>query len=91
MVEIPDPIKGSRIIAVVTQKLDEKQTLKKMAEHLPKITIPKQIFVMEELSKMGSGKIDFRSVTKIVAEKMHKEGCLNIKKAAHLKYAAFFI
>lgn len=74
VVEIPDPLKGSKIIAVVTQKLDEKQILKKMAEHLPKIALPKQIFVMEELPKMGSGKIDFRSVTKIVAEKLHKEG-----------------
>ncbi len=73
VVELPDPLKGSRIIAVVTQKLDEKQILKKMAEHLPKIAIPKQIFVMEELPKMGSGKIDFRSVTRIVAEKLHKE------------------
>ncbi len=73
VVEIPDPLKGSKIVAVVTQKLDEKQILKKMSEHLPKIALPKQIFVMEELPKMGSGKIDFRTVTKIVAEKLHKE------------------
>lgn len=72
VVEMPDPIKGSRIIAVVTQNLDEKQILKKMSEHLPKIAIPKQLFVMEELPKMGSGKIDFRTVTKIVAEKLRQ-------------------
>lgn len=73
VVEVPDPLKGSKIVAVVTQKINEKEIYKKMAEHLPKIAIPKQIFVMEELPKMGSGKIDFRSITNIVAEKLYKE------------------
>ncbi|MCX8031637.1 MAG: AMP-binding protein [Thermodesulfovibrionales bacterium] len=72
VVEIPDPIKGSKIVAAVTQKLDEKELLKKMAEQLPNIALPKHIFYLDELPKMGSGKIDFRSVTKIITEKMQK-------------------
>ncbi len=65
VVEIPDAMKGAKIVAVVTAKIDEKVTMKKLAEHLPKIAIPKKFLIMEELPKMGSGKIDFRSITEI--------------------------
>lgn len=68
VVEVPDAVKGARIVAVVTQKIDEKKTLKEMAGHLPNIALPRQIVVMEELPKMGSGKIDFRAVTELVHE-----------------------
>jgi acyl-[acyl-carrier-protein]-phospholipid O-acyltransferase/long-chain-fatty-acid--[acyl-carrier-protein] ligase len=37
-----------------------------MSEKLPNIALPKQFIVIEDLTKMGSGKIDFRSVTEIV-------------------------
>ena len=70
VVEVPDAIKGARIIAAVTEKIDEKKTLKKMADDLPKIALPKIFIVIEELPKMGSGKIDFRTVTDIVRQKL---------------------
>ena len=70
VVEIPDAIKGARIVAAVTEKIDEKKTLKNMAADLPKIALPKIFIVMEELPKMGSGKIDFRTVTNIVRQKL---------------------
>jgi len=35
---------------------------------LPNIALPKQFVVIEELPKMGSGKIDFRTVTAMVNE-----------------------
>lgn len=63
VVEIPDAIKGAKIVAVVTNEIEEKATLKKMAEKLPKIALPKKFLVIEELPKMGSGKIDFRTIT----------------------------
>jgi len=44
-----------------------------MSEHLPNIALPKQFIVIEELPKMGSGKIDFRSVADIVTEILRKE------------------
>lgn len=72
VVEIPDALKGAKIIAVVTRKLDETKLLRQMAEHLPNISLPKQLIVMEELPKMGSGKIDFRSVTEMVYDKLHQ-------------------
>lgn len=66
VVEIPDALKGVKIVAAVTQKVEERKTVKQMSEHLPNIALPKQFIVIEELPKMGSGKIDFRSVTEIV-------------------------
>ena len=41
-----------------------------MAADLPKIALPKIFIVIEELPKMGSGKIDFRTVTNIVRQKL---------------------
>ncbi len=66
VVETPDALKGSRIIAVVSQDVDKENILKQMSESLPNIAIPKQFVVIEELPKMGSGKIDFRGVTDMV-------------------------
>ncbi|MBW2466835.1 MAG: AMP-binding protein [Deltaproteobacteria bacterium] len=70
VVDVPDAIKGARIVAAVTEKIEEKKTLKKMAAELPKIALPKIFTVIEELPKMGSGKIDFRTVTDIVKKKL---------------------
>lgn len=68
VVEIPDSTKGAKIVAVVTDQIDEKQTLKLMGEHLPKIALPKKFLYQESLPKMGSGKIDFRKITEITRE-----------------------
>jgi acyl-[acyl-carrier-protein]-phospholipid O-acyltransferase / long-chain-fatty-acid--[acyl-carrier-protein] ligase len=73
IVEIPDAMKGAKIVAAVTQKLDEKDVLRKMADHLPNIALPKHFVVIEELPKMGSGKIDFRQVTEMVRDIVHKK------------------
>jgi len=72
VVEIPDPLKGARIIAAVTRNIDEKTLHKQMSEHLPNIALPKQFVVIEDLPKMGSGKIDFRSTTELVKKQMQK-------------------
>ncbi|MDH4028297.1 MAG: AMP-binding protein, partial [Nitrospirota bacterium] len=68
VVEVPDPVKGAKIVAAVTEKIDEKETLKKMSGLLPNIALPRQFVVIEELPKMGSGKIDFRSVKDLVQD-----------------------
>ena len=73
VVEVPDAIKGARIVATVTEQIEEKKTLKKMAADLPKIALPKIFIVIEDLPKMGSGKIDFRTVTEIVKQQMNIE------------------
>ncbi|MGB2868460.1 MAG: AMP-binding protein [Bacteroidota bacterium] len=68
VVEIPDAMKGAKIVAAVTQQVDEKAIIKQMSAHLPNIALPKQFVVIEEFPKMGSGKIDFRSVTNKVQD-----------------------
>jgi len=70
VVDVPDSVKGARIVAAVTESIDEKKTLKKMAADLPKIALPKIFTVIAEFPKMGSGKIDFRTVTNIVRQKL---------------------
>jgi len=72
VVEIPDILKGARIVVAITETVDEKMILKQMAGHLPKMALPKQMVVIEELPKMGSGKIDFRSVAVMVAERLNR-------------------
>ena len=44
-----------------------------MGEELPNIALPKHFVVIRELPMMGTGKIDFRSVSKIVQEIFDKE------------------
>lgn len=73
VVEVPDSIKGAKIVAVITTEVDEKSVQKKMAEQLPKIAIPKTFLVMEELPKMGSGKIDFRTITEMTRAQLAGE------------------
>lgn len=72
VVEIPDQTKGAKIIAAITHPIDEKETLKKMAEQLPNIALPKQFVIIPDLPQMGSGKIDFRSTTNLVRSLVSK-------------------
>jgi len=72
VVEVPDFLKGAKIVATVTKKLDEKSIIKKMSEKLPNIALPKDFFVLDEMPKMGSGKVNFRKVTDIVKEEFAK-------------------
>lgn len=71
VVDVPDPVKGAKIVAAVTERIDERKVLKRMAEHLPALALPRQFVMMEELPEMGSGKIDFRQVAGRVSEIVH--------------------
>jgi len=73
VVEIPDARKGARIVAVVTTPLDEKVVLKQMAKTLPAISLPKIFLVWETLPKMGSGKIDFRTISEMAREQLTRK------------------
>jgi acyl-[acyl-carrier-protein]-phospholipid O-acyltransferase/long-chain-fatty-acid--[acyl-carrier-protein] ligase len=66
IVEIPDEIKGATIVAAVTKDINKVAILRKMSNVLPNIALPRQFFVIEELPMMGTGKIDFRTVTELV-------------------------
>jgi acyl-[acyl-carrier-protein]-phospholipid O-acyltransferase/long-chain-fatty-acid--[acyl-carrier-protein] ligase len=66
IVEIPDDVKGATIVAAVTREINKVAILRKMSEELPNIALPRQFFVVEEMPMMGTGKIDFRTVTELV-------------------------
>ncbi|MFA6597213.1 MAG: AMP-binding protein [Ignavibacteriaceae bacterium] len=68
VVEVPDAIRGARIVATVTQQVDEKAILSKMSEQLPSIAVPYKFVVMSEMPKLGSGKIDFKTITEKVRD-----------------------
>jgi acyl-[acyl-carrier-protein]-phospholipid O-acyltransferase/long-chain-fatty-acid--[acyl-carrier-protein] ligase len=73
VVEVPDFLKGAKIVATVTKEVDEKAILKKMAGKLSPIEMPRQFLVIDDLPKMGSGKVDFRTVTEDVKTILAKE------------------
>ena len=66
VVDVPDSVKGARIVAVVTKKVKEGKLIHEMGKELPKIAIPKTFTIIPELPKMGTGKIDFRGITEMV-------------------------
>ena len=70
VVEIADEKKGSYIVATVTQEVNKTEILRKMMIDLPIIALPRQFIVIEQLPMMSTGKIDFRTVTKMVQEIM---------------------
>ncbi|HSQ34505.1 MAG TPA: AMP-binding protein [Candidatus Binatia bacterium] len=70
VVEVPDSLKGARIVAALTQAVNEKKILKAMAEQLPNLALPKQFVILEDFPKMGSGKIDFRTITEMVRQRL---------------------
>jgi len=65
---VTDEMRGSSIIATVTIEVNKAEILKKMGDELPNIALPKHFIVIREFPMMSSGKIDFRSVTKIVQD-----------------------
>jgi acyl-[acyl-carrier-protein]-phospholipid O-acyltransferase/long-chain-fatty-acid--[acyl-carrier-protein] ligase len=68
VVEVSDEIRGAAIIATVSIEVNKAEILKKMGNELPNIALPKQFIVIKDLPMMSTGKIDFRSVTRIVQE-----------------------
>lgn len=80
VVDVSDEIRGSSIIATVTIEVNKSEILKKMGDELPNIALPKHFLVIRELPMMSSGKIDFRSVTKIVQEILSNPDKENLDK-----------
>jgi acyl-[acyl-carrier-protein]-phospholipid O-acyltransferase / long-chain-fatty-acid--[acyl-carrier-protein] ligase len=70
VVDVNDEVRGSSIIATVTIEVNKSEILKKMGAELPNIALPKQFIVIKDLPMMSTGKIDFRSVARLVQEIM---------------------
>ncbi|MCU0473036.1 MAG: AMP-binding protein [Bacteroidales bacterium] len=71
VVEIPDDKKGSYIVATTSKEVHKTEILRKMMTELPIIALPRQFIVINELPMMSTGKIDFRSVTRMVQDIMN--------------------
>jgi acyl-[acyl-carrier-protein]-phospholipid O-acyltransferase / long-chain-fatty-acid--[acyl-carrier-protein] ligase len=72
VVEIPDGVRGARIVAAVTRAIDEAEVTSALSRELPNIALPRQFVVMAELPTMGSGKIDFRRTTELVRDMVQR-------------------
>jgi acyl-[acyl-carrier-protein]-phospholipid O-acyltransferase/long-chain-fatty-acid--[acyl-carrier-protein] ligase len=72
IVELPDSVKGAKLVAAVTADINEKEIIKKLRKKLPAIAVPSQFVRFDDLPKMGSGKVDFRTVTDIVKKQLKK-------------------
>ena len=70
VVEVSDEKKGSYIVAAVSEEINKTEILRKMMNELPMIALPRQFALIRDLPIMGTGKIDFRSVTRMVQEMM---------------------
>jgi len=66
VVDVPDPIKGAEIIAVLTSKeVNTKDIKKRLSKVLPPVSIPSKFRVLEEIPMSPTGKINFRAVEEI--------------------------
>ncbi|MCX6329702.1 MAG: AMP-binding protein [Bacteroidia bacterium] len=74
VVEVMDEKKGSYIVATVSKEVNKTEILRKMLTELPIIALPRQFIVINELPMMSTGKIDFRSVTRLVQEILSASG-----------------
>ena len=68
VVEIPDARKGANLAVAVTAEISQKEMISLLAKKLPPVAVPRQFVVLEELPKMGSGKVDFRTTTVMVQD-----------------------
>lgn len=68
VVEVPDAVRGARIVAALTEKVDEKAAVAKLSAKLPRIAVPRQFLVVPFLPKMPSGKVDYRALTEMVRD-----------------------
>jgi len=73
VVEVPDARKGAIIAVALSGDIDEKALAGKLKPELPPIALPRRYLRFEELPKMGSGKIDFRTATDMVKTKIREE------------------
>ena len=72
VVEVPDSLKGAKIVVAITKEINVKDITLKLSAKLPNIAVPRQFVILSELPKMGSGKIDFRTATELVRNKLNR-------------------
>ncbi|MFO8154904.1 MAG: AMP-binding protein [Pseudomonadota bacterium] len=73
-VEIPDARRGASIALAVTVGVDESWLRRELSKRLPAIAVPRMIVPVDELPKMGSGKVDFRGAESRVRALLKEKG-----------------
>lgn len=74
IVEVSDEKKGSYIVATVSKEVNKTEILRKMMNELPSIALPRLFVVINDLPMMSTGKIDFRTVTRMVQDIVRSQG-----------------
>jgi acyl-[acyl-carrier-protein]-phospholipid O-acyltransferase/long-chain-fatty-acid--[acyl-carrier-protein] ligase len=72
VLEVPDALRGSRIVAAVTATVDERAVTARLSAEVARIALPRHFVQVAELPKMPSGKIDYRSLTETVRDAVQK-------------------
>jgi len=83
-VAIYDERKGEKIILVTEHEKAERKKLQVYARqhHIGELNIPKKIMIVEEIPLLGTGKIDYVNLTKLVVSHEEESGWKN--KLSHL-------
>jgi acyl-[acyl-carrier-protein]-phospholipid O-acyltransferase/long-chain-fatty-acid--[acyl-carrier-protein] ligase len=68
---LPDPRKGERLVLVTQQKGATRADFQMFAKakHASDLMIPSEVWVLDKLPLLGSGKVDMVAVAKLVEER----------------------
>jgi acyl-[acyl-carrier-protein]-phospholipid O-acyltransferase/long-chain-fatty-acid--[acyl-carrier-protein] ligase len=72
VLEVPDALRGSKIVAAVSEAVNERELTATLGAELARIALPRHYVVVPELPKMPSGKIDYRALTETVRDAVRK-------------------
>ena len=72
IVTIPDPKKGEQLVLMTTSKNLKRSDISTYfrENHITELSVPKEIVVVEKLPLLGTGKVDYVEVKKIINERI---------------------
>jgi acyl-[acyl-carrier-protein]-phospholipid O-acyltransferase/long-chain-fatty-acid--[acyl-carrier-protein] ligase len=72
VVAVPDPRKGERLILLTQQKAATRSDFQSFAraKHAADLMIPAEVWVLDKLPVLGTGKVDIMAVGKLVEERL---------------------
>jgi len=72
VVAVPDPRKGERLILLTQQKDATRSDFQSFAraKHASDLMIPAEVWVLDKLPVLGTGKVDMMAVGKLVEERL---------------------
>lgn len=72
VIAVPDPRKGERLILLTQQKEATRSQFQAFAKanHASELMMPSEVWVVDKLPTLGSGKVDMVSVAKLVHERV---------------------